>query len=82
MKKWFTPTSADGQRTLKQHAFRSAKRLDWRTQESYIGNRALCSARIQLTKEGPEPLTIEEIDGEPLDEENACKKCKKMRGIK
>lgn len=79
---WFTPDSADGQRTLKQHAYYDIVRIRPITGEAYQSNRAACSARHSLSKEGPEDVQIEEMNGEIHQPDNMCKICAKMMGVK
>lgn len=74
--KWLTLDSMDGERSIKQHAFVHRTKTEFYTGIDYSGNTSLCG-KIVATKEGPEELTIEEIESEPLDENNVCKICLK-----
>ena len=73
--KWLTLDSMDGDRSIKQHAFTGKTKTDFYTGK-YEGNISLCG-KIVATKEGPEELTIGEIESEPLNENNVCKICLK-----
>jgi len=78
--KWNAPLNSKGTDTIKQHAWQSAKRLKPITGEPYYGNRTLCSGDMQMTMEGPKPLTIDEISDQRYNKEIACKKCAKIAG--
>lgn len=74
--KWATLDSCDGERTLKQHAFKPAiRRVPW-TNEEYSGNQALCEKRAGVMNEKEEFEPFDKIEGEPMSD-NCCKRCRK-----
>lgn len=76
MIKWVTPESADGERTLKQHAFVHHVRSSPYIGEPYNGNRALCNkGGIMNEREEYEP--IDKITSEDQ-VEDCCKICRKL----
>lgn len=73
--KWHTPDSADGERTLKQHAFISAKRGHWYS-EKYDGNKSLCSK--SGVHDGDVYVSIDKVEEEPFNPKTACSRCFKI----
>lgn len=74
--RWFTPESADGERTLKQHAFVHHVRRTPYINEPYNGNKALCS-NGGIMNESEEYDTIEKIESEPQSDD-CCKICRRL----
>lgn len=75
--KWVTADSADGERTLKQHAvFAAIRDREW-TREEYPGNRALCNHSAGITNENEEFEDFDKIDGEPQ-KEKCCAVCARI----
>lgn len=73
--KWHTAENADATKILKQHAFVTAKRGAY-YMEKYDGNKSLCSKNG--ISDGDKYIPIEEVNGEILNPETACKKCQKI----
>lgn len=74
--KWFTPESADGERTLKQHAFVHHIRSYPYIGVPYNGNKALCS-KGGIMNECEEYYTIDKIESE-AQKDNCCKICRRL----
>ena len=75
---WSTLDSADGERTLKQHAYIEAERNpSWNHAKKYMGNIQLCNHKGGA-HDGDKFLSLEEIDSEIIDINNCCKKCLKI----
>jgi hypothetical protein len=75
--KWFSPDSADGERSLKQHAFIAYTRKRAWTHEEYEGNRAVCNRKAGIMNENEEFDPIDKIEGEEL-KEDRCAVCKEI----
>ena len=71
---WSTLDSADGERTLKQHAYIEAERNpSWNHAKKYIGNKQLCNSKGGV-HDGDKFVSINDIDYEEI-KDNCCKKC-------
>lgn len=72
---WSTLDNFNGEYTLSQHAFISAKRGNW-YEDKYDGNKSLCG-KIGA-HDGDKYIALEDFDTEELNEEKACKTCLKI----
>lgn len=79
--KWVTLDTMDGERSLKQHAFkhRDAK-VPW-TAEPYEGNVSLCG-NVHASSPYNEELqeAFSKLNGESVDTSNICKSCLRLSG--
>ena len=75
--KWNTTLSSDGEREMKQHFFIEAERGAY-YEDKYKGNKTLCS-RLGVS-DGERYLKVDELKGEALNKEKACKTCFRLVG--
>jgi hypothetical protein len=74
---WESFDSSDGERTLKEHAYRNRALKRWG--ESYIGATALCDNKKGGSEDGETYLPTAQIAGSEKPRMlNTCKKCLKI----
>lgn len=73
--KWVTLDNANGEKSLKQHAFIAKVKKDKWTREDYLGNISLCK-RVYASgwRDEERAQDFNELDNEPVSN-NACKIC-------
>lgn len=71
---WATMDSSDGERTLKQHAFKEYQRGKW-YEAQYPGNKTLCGNGG--VHDGDKFVNIDEIESEEM-RSDCCQNCLKL----
>lgn len=72
---WVSIDDINGEHTISQHAFISAKRGKW-YEDKYDGNKSLCG-KIGA-HDGDKFIALKDLNSEELNEEKACKTCLKI----
>jgi hypothetical protein len=69
---WNAPCSLDGERTMKQHAFKDREFMSFHGE--YFGAQSLCE-KITITEDEEIWLSVDKISPQILNESRACKIC-------
>jgi hypothetical protein len=75
--KWLRLENAEATATLKQHLYVPTDRKTRFIGSVYSGNKAACDRMAGVMNEEEEFVNYNDLDGEPLDEINVCKRCLK-----
>lgn len=75
--KWSTVDNEQETATLAQHAFKGVKRRLYYEDAYYDSNISLCG-RIRISENGQSGISIDAVDGEPMNPHTSCKNCLKI----